>query len=438
LTKTVSKYISYYRFADGTFGTSSTPIPPAISYNNTLTISLPSGLDYSTSTLGYPAKMLNLDGISTTTVSVAYNLTSTSTFYFYKGVATTTQGLINLGADIRIRGTWRMTGTQENVKDVNAVAPGVATTSSYTYNQPYFETLSALTASAGTTTLPIGIYENVDCNSFLGKCSTPLGQSELAFEVGIRAPWYQGGGFNWTRLADILDTMTGRYSTTQDFQLLILGNLSFLDAQAEIDNDKLQEIINAGVNSTTTWSDYCNLVGAKWELSSCVMASFVPTKTQTLSLFDLMLNGDPVGTTTVATGSNTVNMVNNANLQIGDTINTGFPLLTTSQNSLIPVKWRNGTTTAGALADVVVRMRLTSITYDIIPTINNVGYLSNIDIRNYIPKDISQADFIKAFVQMYNLFIDIDPNEPNKLIIKTRDKYYDDGNNGCIPPLILL
>ena len=131
------------------------------------------------------------------------------------------------------------------------------------------------------------------------------------------------------------------------------------------------------------------------------------------------------GITTIASGTRSVNIANPSSFNIGDTIQVGFPL-GTSYNGL-PLKWRNGTTTSAPLADVRVRVVLTSVVFEVIPTINNISYNSVIDINNYIPKEISQADFIKSIVTMYNLFIDIDPNEPNKLIIKSRDKYYDTG-----------
>jgi hypothetical protein len=50
-----------------------------------------------------------------------------------------------------------------------------------------------------------------------------------------------------------------------------------------------------------------------------------------------------------------------------------------------------------------------------------------INPNSYIPKKIKQSDFIKSICLMYNLFVETDPNDPNRLIYKHRDKFYDTG-----------
>ena len=69
---------------------------------------------------------------------------------------------------------------------------------------------------------------------------------------------------------------------------------------------------------------------------------------------------------------------------------------------------------------------------------NDVGHFNNspetfiiegspITIKSVIPKKVKQSDFILSMVKMYNLYIKPDDYEPKKLIVKTRDKFYDDG-----------
>jgi len=89
--------------------------------------------------------------------------------------------------------------------------------------------------------------------------------------------------------------------------------------------------------------------------------------------------------------------------------------------------WRTANNSSAPLADVQLRTSIRNVRLVVTPTINSVAFGFPIDVNKYIPKEIQQADFIKSIVQLYNLFIDIDPNEPNKLIIKSRDKYYDTG-----------
>ena len=50
-----------------------------------------------------------------------------------------------------------------------------------------------------------------------------------------------------------------------------------------------------------------------------------------------------------------------------------------------------------------------------------------INPNSYIPKKIKQSDFIKSVCLMYNLFVETDPNDPNRLIYKHRDQFYDTG-----------
>ena len=50
-----------------------------------------------------------------------------------------------------------------------------------------------------------------------------------------------------------------------------------------------------------------------------------------------------------------------------------------------------------------------------------------LDINQYVPLKIKQSDFVKSIFTMYNLYVDIDTDQPNKLILKHRDEYYDSG-----------
>jgi hypothetical protein len=56
-----------------------------------------------------------------------------------------------------------------------------------------------------------------------------------------------------------------------------------------------------------------------------------------------------------------------------------------------------------------------------------IKYNSPIVLDNYVPKQIKQSDFIKSIFTMYNLFIEVDKNNPKQLILTSRDEYYDNG-----------
>ena len=48
-------------------------------------------------------------------------------------------------------------------------------------------------------------------------------------------------------------------------------------------------------------------------------------------------------------------------------------------------------------------------------------------MNEFIPRKIKQKDFVKSICTMYNLYVEPDKDNPNKLIYKHRDDYYDGG-----------
>jgi hypothetical protein len=79
------------------------------------------------------------------------------------------------------------------------------------------------------------------------------------------------------------------------------------------------------------------------------------------------------------------------------------------------------------LAPVNVVLDLISINMVILPS-NNVQVIgSTLNINQYVPKEIKQSDFVKSILQMYNLYVEQDVNNPYNLILRHRDEYYDSG-----------
>lgn len=52
---------------------------------------------------------------------------------------------------------------------------------------------------------------------------------------------------------------------------------------------------------------------------------------------------------------------------------------------------------------------------------------NNIEVNNALPKKIKQKDFVKSIMQMYNLYIDYDRNNPKHLTIESYPEYFDNG-----------
>jgi len=74
-----------------------------------------------------------------------------------------------------------------------------------------------------------------------------------------------------------------------------------------------------------------------------------------------------------------------------------------------------------------MKLRINSIKYKIIPNVQTMAFSFPVFLNAFVPKKVKQSDFIKAFVTLYNLYIEVDPYDSNNLIIKSRDEYYDDG-----------
>jgi hypothetical protein len=96
---------------------------------------------------------------------------------------------------------------------------------------------------------------------------------------------------------------------------------------------------------------------------------------------------------------------------------------------IVTNNFKNGLfSNSGTFYNMGFKWDFTNVEATLTPSSNISGYNSIINCNLYIPKKIRQSDFIKAVFNMYNLYVDIDPNNPNNLILITRDNYYDSGD----------
>lgn len=80
-----------------------------------------------------------------------------------------------------------------------------------------------------------------------------------------------------------------------------------------------------------------------------------------------------------------------------------------------------------APSPVNIVFKVNSLRIKILPSTNIQVIGGILDINQYVPLKIKQSDFVKSIFTMYNLYVDIDTDQPNKLILKHRDEYYDSG-----------
>lgn len=98
-------------------------------------------------------------------------------------------------------------------------------------------------------------------------------------------------------------------------------------------------------------------------------------------------------------------------------------VFTTNSN----LRWKSTNSTAGTDVTVDVQIDYTSIDVQITPSASVIASGATLEVNRFIPNKIKQKDFIKSIFTMYNLYVEQDPDTPNKLILQHRDDYYDSG-----------
>jgi hypothetical protein len=138
----------------------------------------------------------------------------------------------------------------------------------------------------------------------------------------------------------------------------------------------------------------------------------------------------PNGNTTILTFSNTLqipsasNGTPNVNVSDIQILNTGVEIFHTDA-AFTTGNWY--TVSTDTLAPVNVVLDLTSINMSILPSNNIQVTGSTLSVNQYVPSEIKQSDFVKSILQMYNLYIEQDVDNPYNLVLRHRDEYYDSG-----------
>lgn len=129
------------------------------------------------------------------------------------------------------------------------------------------------------------------------------------------------------------------------------------------------------------------------------------------------------GTTTFGTYANVVITSPVGYINTSDILTMVTGVLSTNwQNGL--TKWR---TTTAVLAQVDVNLDIIDLKVEITPNSNTQPIGGFVTMNQYVPDKVKQSDFVKSIFTMYNLFADVDPEQPNNIILTHRDEYYDNG-----------
>jgi hypothetical protein len=130
----------------------------------------------------------------------------------------------------------------------------------------------------------------------------------------------------------------------------------------------------------------------------------------------------PSGTSYSSTYANTVITSPSSSILTGDLLKVKLGIENIIAN--FPVGWATSSIVASR---VDVNIDVIDIKMEIMPNSNTAVIGGFLNMNEYVPQKIKQADFVKSIFLMYNLFADVDPSQPNNIILNHRDEYYDDG-----------
>jgi len=227
---------------------------------------------------------------------------------------------------------------------------------------------------------------------------------------------------NWTEILDtqgIFDPVTGEYTAPTDvdptasqsyeFKFNITYNIVFNNTGA---NPVRPVFYNTTLGAYAPIPRYfypylraTNITGSIANLTPILIDSYIPSGT---TIYGAYAN---VGVTTPS-----------GYITAGDLLKIRAGISSQMQNNLH--YWQ---TAGGVNTRVDINIDITDIKLEIIPNSNTQPIGGFVTMNQYVPVKIKQSDFVKSVFQMYNLYVDVDPNQPNNIILTHRDEYYDNG-----------
>jgi hypothetical protein len=138
-------------------------------------------------------------------------------------------------------------------------------------------------------------------------------------------------------------------------------------------------------------------------------------------LYNVVTPDYATGETIIASGTN-VFTINASNISVGEDLKIGASTIIQQMGSGV-FKRRSD----NVVANVVPILRVNSISVKIVSGADAYGYNYPVLLSTHIPKQIKQSDFLKSVFTMFNLYCVPDNDDPKKIILKTRNDFYDGG-----------
>ena len=226
---------------------------------------------------------------------------------------------------------------------------------------------------------------------------------------------YREDATGWTEITDVQGSFN---PTTGQFTVPITTNAAAGEAyimeyqinfEFQIDNTNATVVLNSLAPFKATPVIGFSILGYNGQFSTL-------TSEQVINQGSVI----PIGVTSLTGG-----IVTGSAALLSDGTIPAF--LTSGQVANIVVGWQNGFCDFTGALPVNVELIVNSVRIKILPTANVQVIGGILDINQYVPLKIKQSDFVKSLFQMYNLYADTDTDQPNKLILRHRDEYYDSG-----------
>ncbi len=134
-------------------------------------------------------------------------------------------------------------------------------------------------------------------------------------------------------------------------------------------------------------------------------------------------------TTDIASGTNIFGSYQNTGITTpSGYISTGSALtMQVGMNSNMTFGQYIWIDSVGNSAQVDINIDIIEVSLEVMPNSNVQPIGGVIQMNEYVPQKVKQSDFVKAIFTMFNLFADIDPDNPSNIILTHRDAYYDNG-----------
>lgn len=235
---------------------------------------------------------------------------------------------------------------------------------------------------------------------------------------------------SWTEVTDVqglFNPTTGVYNPP-----FYIGTGQAINFHVNIDADI--ELVNATGNDaylvqTGGIGGSSVLTGANYKLRIRLYKDGSLSGSAICGLEEFLVTSNPLanGTTTLGNIVGTVDIPVNMALPTQD-IEIGIEIYT-EYLGVVSNNWAawKDAPSGGAFVTITPQVVVNSIDFQATASSNTLSYNQTIEMNSFIPKKVKQKDFVKSICQMYNLFVEPDKDNPNKLIYKHRDDFYDAG-----------